>query len=386
MKVSIIGTGYVGLVSGVCLSVKGHDVTCIDLKKEVVESINRGESPIYEKGLKSLLESVVQKGVFRARLPEDDVMNGSELILIAVGTPSVEGIIDLYQIEQAAKLIGSYLKRSNKYCSVIVKSTVIPGTTDTLVRRVLEESSGLSLGEFGLGMNPEFLREGEAVGDFLNSDRIVMGFEDDRSRGRLDVLYKSWNCDKLYVNSRTAEMIKYANNCLLATQISAVNELANLSAAIGGIDAYEVMKGVHLDRRWNPILADQTRIQPGILTYLWPGCGFGGSCFPKDIQAIRTLGADLGLPMSVLDAVMKINTNQPLQVTHFLKRALGELEGKKIAVLGLAFKPGTDDIREAPSIPIINELIRHACVITASDPVACKNIGELFLARKLIKR
>jgi UDPglucose 6-dehydrogenase/GDP-mannose 6-dehydrogenase len=249
----------------------------------------------------------------------------------------------------------------------------VPGTTDGPVRKILEESSGKKLGQFGLGMNPEFLREGNAVADFMNPDRIVLGHEDPETRRLLGELYRPWSCEKLEVNTRTAEMIKYANNCLLATQISAVNELANLCSQIGNVDVLQVMAGVHLDKRWNPLDPAGRRVNPAILSYLLPGCGFGGSCFPKDVQALRTLGREHGLPMSLLQAVLDINERQPSQVVALLDTKLKPLAGKKILLLGLAFKPDTDDVRASAPLAILRELAARGCVVTAHDPVAGEN-------------
>ncbi|MGA2556463.1 MAG: nucleotide sugar dehydrogenase, partial [Verrucomicrobiota bacterium] len=295
------------------------------------------------------------------------------LILIAVGTPTVEGKIDLQHVATAARQIGAWLKSAGRFVAVVVKSTVVPGTTDGLVRGILEEASGRKRGEFGLGMNPEFLREGNAVEDFMDADRIVLGRDDAETGRLLGELYGAWRCEKLEVNTRTAEMIKYASNCLLATQISAANELANLCAALGGIDALEVMAGVHLDRRWNPRDGTGRRVNPGILSYLLPGCGFGGSCFPKDVQALRSLGRERGLAMALLQGVLEVNEGQPSQVVDLLESKLKPLAGKKVLVLGLAFKPDTDDVRESASLAIVRELAGRGCEVTAHDPVAGEN-------------
>ncbi len=383
MKLTIIGTGYVGLVSGVCLASKGHNVTCLDLRQEVVENLNWGQPHIHEAGLSSLLRAVLDAKNFRAKKADAAAFGNAEAVIIAVGTPSHEGKINLSHIQSAAKLAGNYIRNAKRFVSVIVKSTVVPGTTDTFVRKILERSSGKKLGAFGLGMNPEFLREGAAVEDFLAPDRIVLGHETPETLRHLETLYAPWDCDKLRVNSRTAEMIKYASNCLLATQISAVNELANLAAALGGIDSDEVMQGIHLDKRWNPILSGGRRVRPGILAYLKPGCGFGGSCFPKDVQALRSLGAAKKNPMRLLQAVLEINEHQPSQVAALLKHQLGTLKGKRILVLGLAFKPGTDDVRESASLKIITQLLKSGAEIDAHDPVASKNAATILSHRKL---
>ncbi len=373
MKIAVLGTGYVGLVSGVCLAAKGHDVTCVDLRPDVVEKLNRAEPHIHEADLPELLKTVVSEKRFRATLSLDEAMRDAALVLLAVGTPSTDGKIDLSYIGKACEQIGAILKSSNRFISVVVKSTVVPGTTDTFVRGVLEKTSGKKLGQFGLGMNPEFLREGNAIEDFMKADRIVLGHEEKETLRLLHEAYLPWSCEKLKVNTRTAEMIKYANNCLLATQISAANELANLCFEMGNIDVQQVMAGVHLDKRWNPIGPAGARVNPQILTYLMAGCGFGGSCFPKDVQALRTLGQEQKLPMQLLQAVLDINDRQPLQVIRLLCARLNPLEGRKVLVLGLAFKPDTDDVRESASLRIIRELSRLNCQIIAHDPVAGEN-------------
>lgn len=373
MKIAIIGTGYVGLVSGVCFAAKGHSVICVDSDPRVVESLNAGKPHIFEIGLSELLEDVRAAGRFVVTQDLAGALDQVELVMIAVGTPSTNGIIDLKHIESASRSIGAYLKDNDRHLSVVVKSTVVPGTTDTVVRKAIEEVSGRKFPAFGLGMNPEFLREGDAISDFDKPDRIVLGHDDDVTLARMEVLYEPWNVDKVRVNTRTAELIKYANNALLATQISAVNEIANLAAAVGGIDIMNVLQGVHLDKRWNPILADGSRAAPTILTYLVPGCGFGGSCFPKDVQALRSQGEQFNLPMPVLNAVLDINEAQPNQVIDILDRAVPDLSTKRVLVLGLSFKPGTDDVRESASLKIVNALAAKARTVVAHDPIAIDN-------------
>jgi len=384
MKIAVFGTGYVGLVSGVCLAAHGHEVVCLDLRADVVEKLNRAQPHIHEPGLPELLQRVISEKRFRATLSREEALKDAALILIAVGTPSTGGRIDLQFITAAATQIGAYLKTTSRFVAVVVKSTVVPGTTDGIVRQAIEVSSGKKLGEFGLGMNPEFLREGNAVSDFMQPDRIVLGHEDGVTLRQLRELYQPWSCEKLEVNTRTAEMIKYANNCLLATQISAVNELANLCTRVGNIDVQQVMAGVHLDKRWNPRDEDGRRVNPGILSYLLPGCGFGGSCFPKDVQALRTLGRESGSPMPILQAVLDINEHQPSQVTALLETKLRPLAGKRILVLGLAFKPDTDDVRESASLTIVRDLVGRGCEVIAHDPVAGENARKELAGVKFV--
>lgn len=380
MKISIIGTGYVGLVSGVCLAAKGHHVRALDIRKEVVDQLNLGKPHIHEAGLEDLLGKCVDEGRFEAHLVSPKGFEGSELILIAVGTPTGDdGSIDLVQIESAARTVGRFLSQSNRFLAVVVKSTVVPGTTDTFVRQILEEETAGSSASYGIGMNPEFLKEGNALEDFMNPDRIVIGADDAGTIKALRNLYLPWDCDKLVVNTRTAEMIKYANNCLLATQISAANELANIASAIGGIDIREVMTGVHLDRRWSPILENQQRIRPEILAYLKAGCGFGGSCFPKDVKAMISAGLSAGSNTDLLKAVVSVNNAQAGQVVRLLDAAFGgELPGSRVLLLGLAFKPGTDDVRESASLKIMKDLLDRNCHITAHDPIATVNFKATF--------
>ena len=378
MNITIIGTGYVGLVSGVCLASRGHNVTCVDINLEIVEKLNKGEVTIYEKDLKSLLKKTLLENKFRATTDLGQALQSASIVIIAVGTPSLDnGLIDLSYIKKVSQTLGRYIGSTNRFITVIVKSTVIPGTTDGLVREEIEKFSSKKIGQFGLGMNPEFLREGNAVDDFINPDRIILGYESDKTCLLLKELYKSWNVDKLYVNTRTAELIKYANNMMLATQISATNELANLAFALGGIDIMDVVKGVQLDKRWNPII-NGSRTNPEILRYLIPGCGFGGSCFTKDINALKSQGKSLGVKMSVADSILDTNNDQPYQVVKILESEFKNLFKKKILILGLAFKPETDDVRESPTIKIVTDLLRKKALVSAHDPVAVENFKSTF--------
>jgi UDPglucose 6-dehydrogenase/GDP-mannose 6-dehydrogenase len=372
LRVAIIGCGYVGLVSAVCLAAKGHEVTSVDGNSQVVRRVSAGEPHIYERGLPELLSDVLASGNFRITDDLESAIADADGVIVAVGTPTEHGRIDLRHIERAVGDIGRIFSKLGRFLPVIVKSTVLPGVTDTFVRGILESTTGRKLGAFGLGMNPEFLREGDAISDFMEPDRIVLGHEDASTRAFLTDLYAPWDCDKLYVNTRTAELIKYANNALLATQISAINEIANLAAAVGGIDVMDVVRGVHLDKRWNPI-HEGRRIEPPILTYLVPGCGFGGSCFPKDVQALRALGESVGSPMPVLDAVLAVNEVQPLQVLSVLKHEVSDLAGQIVLVLGLTFKPETDDVRESPSLKIVGELVAEGARVQAHDPKGTDN-------------
>ena len=379
MRISVVGTGYVGLVSGVCFAEKGHEVICVDNDSSKVDGINNSISIIYEDGLKELLSSNIGKRLSATTNLHQSVIN-SDISLLAVGTPLDGDEIDLKYVRQVAKEIGLGLKEKNSYHVVIVKSTVVPGTTDDIIMPLLERYSNKRAGiDFGLGMNPEFLREGAAIDDFMYPDRIILGGIDERTHSKMTELYAPFSgVDILKTNNKTAEMIKYTSNSLLATLISYSNEIGNLCTALGDIDAIEVMKGVHLDKRISPILESGERVLPAITTYLEAGCGFGGSCFPKDVKALISHGEKYNQKMLLLKSVIDINHTQPYKIIGRLKKHYPNLENLKVAVLGLAFKPGTDDMREAPSIPIVKKLIECGAIIKAYDPIAEEEAKKVF--------
>ncbi|MEL6726436.1 MAG: UDP-glucose/GDP-mannose dehydrogenase family protein [Pseudomonadota bacterium] len=383
MKVSIVGTGYVGLVSGACLAHLGHQVTCVDIDPAKVDMIARKDPPIYEKGLQELLDANVPDRL-RATTDLRAAVMDSDLSLIAVGTPFDGQIIDLKYIKQVAKEIGEALAEKDSWHMVVVKSTVVPGTTTDVVLPILEEASGKTAGvDFGVGMNPEFLREGEAIEDFMDPDRIVFGGIDKRSIDALAELYEVFEtADKVRTDPSTAEMIKYTANSLLATLISFSNEIANL-CAVQNVDVAEAMQGVHLDRRFSPILETGERVRPGFVSYVWPGAGFGGSCFPKDVKALVAHGENSGLPMQLLRSVIEVNNRQPQKMIDMLEEGLGDVAGKDITVLGVAFKPGTDDIRESPSLPVIETLASKGAKVTAFDPIA-RHEAEHVLGERVV--
>ena len=379
MKINVIGTGYVGLVSGVCMAAKGHTVKCFDTNPETLHILKSGKCHFYEKGLEKLFVDFSENLSFELLDPstEHELLN-CQVILVAVGTPTVNEKIDLTQIKSASNTIGRLIKNHDDFISVIVKSTVIPGTTDTVVKSILEESSGKKIGEFGLGMNPEFLREGNAVEDFMNPDRIVFGYEDKVTLEYLHEIYSPWDVDKISVNTRSAEMIKYVNNSILATLISTANEYSNIAKSIGNIDFNTVMNAVHLDNRWSPIdKKTGKRIYPEIINYLKPGCGFGGSCFPKDVMALAALSKEIGIKPLILDSVIEVNQLQPKVILEFLEEKVGSLKHKNVLVLGLAFKPDTDDVRESVSIKLMEYLNTQKCNITAHDPISIENAKKI---------
>ena len=377
MNVSIVGTGYVGLVTGACLAEMGHRVVCIDVDAGRVAALNAATSPIFEEGLDDLLRKHVPRGL-TATTDLAAAVHATDLTLIAVGTPFDGQAIDLSYVTAAATQIGKALRDKREYHVVAVKSTVVPGTTEGIVLPALENASGMRAGlDFGVGMNPEFLSEGEAVHDFLFPDRVVIGGMDRRTVDALELLYAGYpvHVPRLRTNPRTAEMIKYASNALLASLISFSNELANLGAAIGGIDTVEVMHGVRLSQYFQSRGKDGS---PPITSFLAAGCGFGGSCLPKDVSALAAHGRSIGVSMPLLDSVLQINRDQSGKMVELLRKHWPDLRGIRVAVLGLAFKPGTNDVRESPALRIIRELLEAGAVLKAHDPVAIPEAAKIL--------
>jgi UDPglucose 6-dehydrogenase len=366
MRITVLGCGYVGLVTGTCFADKGNKVYCIDVDPKKIEMINRGKSPIFEPGLDELLNKNIKNGKLVALTTKEFYSKKiqTNVSFICVPTPSNKnGSINLKFIKNASRDLGKYIKSLNDYHVVTVKSTVVPGTTGDVTLPILEKHSGKKAGrEFGLCMNPEFLREGSAIDDFTNTDKIVVGSIDKRSGDVLEKLYESWKKDvpRIRVNLRTAEMIKYAQNTFLATKVSFINEIANICQKCG-VDAKDVAYAIGLDPRINP-------------RFLNFGVGYGGSCFPKDVKALIAKAEKVGHNPKLLKAVESINQKQALEV---LKMA-GDVKGKNVSILGLAFKPDTDDIREAPSIKLIQELKRQNATIKAFDPQATENMKKIF--------
>ena len=365
MKVSVIGTGYVGLVTGATLADLGNEVVCLDILEEKINMLNSGKSPIYEPGLDELLkDGLKSKKLIGSTEIEQNVRN-SDITFICVGTPSDKnGNIDLSYIKSASSSIGRALRDKSEEHTVIVKSTVVPLTTEEVVMPNILKKSGWKRENLGIGMNPEFLREGSAIHDAQNPDRIVIGFADEVARKTLNELYNSYKCKKLECSPRTAELIKYASNSFLATKISFVNEVANMSN-VWGIDFQEVAKGMGLDSR---ISAE----------FLRAGAGFGGSCFPKDVKALAAAAKKSKVESLMLKATLEVNDVQPKIVVKMAEERLGVIKGKKIAILGLAFKPDTDDVRESRSEIVIRELMEKGANIVAHDPEGMPNFKEII--------
>lgn len=371
MRISVIGTGYVGLVSGACFSEIGHDCTCVDVDATKVDRINRGEAPIHEEGLPQLLGRHVGRSL-RATTDLRAAVHGTDITFIAVGTPFDGQRIDLTYVRQVAREIGEALRDKAAYHVVVVKSTVVPGTTDDVVLPELERASGKRAGvDFGVGMNPEFLTEGVAIDDFMRPDRIVLGGIDERSIEVQRRVYAPFDkTPTLATNNKTAELIKYASNSVLATLISFSNEMGNLCSALGGVDVADVMRGVHLARYFTSTLEDGRRVKAPITSFLWAGCGYGGSCLPKDTKALSAHGAAHGSPMPLIDAVIATNLAQPARLVAKLETHFPSLDGLRVALLGLAFKEGTDDMRESPAIPVARALVERGARLAAYDPIA----------------
>lgn len=358
VRIGVIGTGYVGLVTGASFANIGFEVMCLDVVEKKVNMINQAIPPIFENGLQDLLTDVVkERKLLTATLNRRETLERSDVIFIALPTPSsADGSIDLTYIKSEVEELGKELRTMDGYKTFVVKSTVIPGTTKNVVLPLLEKYSGKKAGiDFGLAMNPEFLMEGLAISNFQKPDRVVIGAIDDRSFNEVKKLYLSFNCEIQQTTTSGAEMIKYAANSFLATKISYINEIANICEELG-IDVSEVAYGLGLDERISP-------------KFLRAGLGFGGSCFPKDVKALYALSKDLNRTSKILSAVLGINELQPMRAIQLLE-GLMDIKGKRVALLGLAFKPDTDDMREAPSIVIANELLSKGAVVVAYDPIA----------------
>lgn len=358
MNIAIVGTGYVGLVSGACFAEVGIDVTCVDIDADKIEKLKEGKIPIYEPGLEDLVTRNTKAGRLHFTTDLRNCIDNTDVVFCAVGTPPDEdGSADLRYVEAVAREFGSLI---NRYTIFVTKSTVPVGTYK-IVRRVIDEElarRGVSV-EFDLASNPEFLKEGAAIKDFMSPDRVVIGTDSARARKKMERLYRPFllnNFRVIFMDIASAEMTKYAANSMLATRISFMNDIANLCELVGA-DANMVRKGIGTDARIGT-------------KFLYPGCGYGGSCFPKDVKALAKTGRDAGYSMSIIEAVERVNDRQKHVVFHKLKKELGSLEGKRIALWGLAFKPETDDMREAPSLVVIDRLLKEGAAVTVYDPVA----------------
>jgi UDPglucose 6-dehydrogenase len=364
MRVTVIGSGYVGLVTGACLSDLGFKVVCLDNDEHKTKRLQEGEVPIYEPGLKELLDRNRMDGRIRFTTDVQDAVDHGDVLFIAVGTPpSEDGSADLSHVLAVAAIIGRNMKN---FKLIVNKSTVPVGTADRVRSAITQELTqrGMPIEMFDVVSNPEFLKEGAAIDDFMHPDRIVVGIDDgfhhEKSQRMMGDLYASFNrhhSRTVWMDVRSAELTKYAANAMLATRISFMNEIANLADALGA-DVDQVRRGVGADNRIG-------------YSFLYAGCGYGGSCFPKDTQALVSIAKAHGQAMHVVSATEYVNERQKMRlVEHLLARMGKDLKGRKIAVWGLAFKPNTDDMREAPSRVMIKNLLEHGAQVAAYDPVA----------------
>lgn len=370
MNIAIVGTGYVGLVTGACFADTGVNVTCVDVDENKVEALKQGRVPIYEPGLDELVAKNYKAGRLKFTTSLEEVLNGQDVVFCAVGTPPDEdGSADLKYVLQVARTIGQHL---NKYLVVVTKSTVPVGTASKIRNAINEELAkrGADV-EFDVASNPEFLKEGSAIKDFMSPDRVVIGVDSDRAKAILTRLYKPFmvvNFRVIFMDIPSAEMTKYAANSMLATRISFMNDIANLCELVGA-DVNMVRAGIGSDNRIGR-------------KFLYAGCGYGGSCFPKDVKALVKTASDCGYPMEVLQAVESVNECQKSILFRKLQRVFGDepLAGKTITLWGLAFKPETDDMREAPALVMIDLLKKAGCKVRAYDPIAmdeCKRrVGD----------
>lgn len=377
MKIAIVGTGYVGLVTGTCFAEMGVEVFCVDIDRQKIENLRNGVVPIYEPGLEEMVIRNYEVGRLHFTTDLTEVLDQVEIVFSAVGTPPDEdGSADLKYVLDVARTIG---RAMNKYLLVVTKSTVPVGTARRIRQTIADELDrrGVTI-DFDIASNPEFLKEGAAVKDFMHPDRIVVGVESDRARRLMEKLYHPFmlnNFRIIYMDIPSAEMTKYAANAMLATRISFMNDMANLCEIIGA-DVNMVRKGIGAD----------TRIGS---SFLYAGCGYGGSCFPKDVKALISTASDHGYPMRILQAVEDVNEEQKTILFRKLSAHFGgDLQGRKVAMWGLAFKPETDDMREAPSLVLIDRLLEADCQITAYDPVAIpearRRIGDRIAYAKNI--
>ena len=358
MNIAIVGTGYVGLVSGACFAEMGIDVTCVDINPEKIKCLLNGEIPIYEPGLDDLVKRNVEAGRLHFTTDLTTCLDNVEVVFSAVGTPPDEdGSADLQYVLEVARTFGRNIK---KYTILVTKSTVPVGTAKK-VKAVIEEElteRGEQI-DFEVASNPEFLKEGAAIKDFMSPDRVVVGVESDRAKKVMERLYRPFQMNnyRLYfMDIPSAEMTKYATNAMLATRISFMNDIANLCDLVGA-NVDMVRKGIGAD----------TRIGS---KFLYPGCGYGGSCFPKDVKALARTAREYGYTMGVIEAVEAVNERQKEIVVKKLQDKLGTLRGKTIALWGLAFKPETDDMREAPALVVIEKLLEAGASVKVYDPVA----------------
>ena len=367
MNIAIVGTGYVGLVSGTCFAEMGVNVTCIDIDKLKIDNLNKGIIPIYEPGLEDMVQRNIKADRLHFTTKLTEVLNEVQVIFSAVGTPpDADGSADLKYVLEVAKTIGQNMQQ---YVLLVTKSTVPVGTA-TLVRQTIQaelDKRNVTI-EFDVASNPEFLKEGDAIKDFMSPDRVVVGVESEKAKELITKLYRPFllnNFRVIFMDILSAEMTKYAANAMLATRISFMNDMANLCELVGA-DVNMVRKGIGTDQRIGG-------------KFLYAGCGYGGSCFPKDVKALIQTAEQNGYELRVLKAVEEVNAYQKQVLYHKLQKHFkGNLAGKTITIWGLSFKPNTDDMREAPSLVLIEKLLESGCKVRTFDPVAMPEANQII--------
>jgi UDPglucose 6-dehydrogenase len=365
MKICVIGTGYVGLVTGVCMAALGNNVTCVDIDRKKISNLKKGILPIYEPGLDDLLKKNKKRVEFTNSIKEG--IADVQIIFIAVGTPPTEsGEADLTFVKSVAKEIGKNMKSSK----IIVDKSTVPAGTGDIVESIIEEYSKGKY-KFDVASCPEFLKEGSAINDFMNPDRVVIGAKRREAAEKVAEIFKPLNTKIVISDIRSAEMIKHASNTFLAMKISFINEVANICERVGA-DVEVVANGMGLDKRIGRM-------------FLNAGAGYGGSCFPKDVAALRCMATNENYEPILLSAVMEVNRQQRKIIVNKIKNIMGTLEGRQIGILGIAFKPNTDDIRDAVSVDVINALLEKGCRIKAFDPVAMPNAKKVVRGVDFVK-
>ena len=369
MKIGVVGAGYVGLTTGICLASLKHKISIFDVDEEKLEQIRKKNLPFFEKGLQEILEKVVSTGDL---IPQNDVnklVNETDGCFICVGTPTKNNSIDLTQIINSVKAITESIKdNQKKNYKIIIRSTIIPNTSKNVILPILNQE--LSKLGFGLAVVPEFLREGNALDDFMNPDKIVIGSSDNDTKLFVKEIFSDFKdkCEFIETNLESSELIKYTNNAFFSMLISFSNEIANISEKIPGVDPYNILKALISDKRITSKI-NKEKIIPSLESYLIPGCGFGGSCFPKDVQALLDYSNKNNVDTPLLKAILDINAERPNKMVLLAESILSTLKNKKVAILGLTFKPDTDDLRSSPALDAINILLKKDAKVFAFDPI-----------------
>jgi len=369
-RIGIVGLGYVGLPLACAFASRSFKVVGLDTDLEKVELIKKGEAPIYEEGLQDLLKKVLEEKSLKVTSSYEEMLEESDACFICVGTPSSpDGSVDLRYVKETIEMLGESYRRVDKYFLLVVRSTIPPGTTINVIRKILEESSSKNIGEYGLCFNPEFLREGRALYDIFNPDRIIIGAIDEESGRILLDIYKKFHGISmppvLITNPTNAELIKYVSNVFLATKISFINMISQICQRIPNADVKVVAEGIGMDKRIGR-------------EFLNAGLGWGGSCFPKDVKAFLRFGEEIGLRLNLVESIIEINESQIENAVKLVEELVGRLDRKTISILGLAFKPGTDDVRESRSIRLVEELLKYNVEIKVHDPKALEKAKKIL--------